>query len=567
MKQTIYAISVLCIAFSTLILAYNPENADLERQKVQIQIEKDELALEKAKFNDQLERQKRINELASQEYFETALTPYWLGTFRFMFVLINASAAFTLALGAYSLIASARAKAHFKARHAHKRGMHHISPNGPFPVSDDGLSGLQDAIVGAIDAQSKATVLKAASPVQLPNVTHYNPTISNHYEYDYKHTDNRQQPDQQPDQQAPATGKLLNFSDMVNLGHYSRQQDGFVLGYDPVTLEMTKVVYKKMDSLSVYGLSRTGKSTTVAALLCQAALNGFAFYIADPHHHKDDSLTKRLSDLVALAKHHATDETSIANQTQMIRDEMLNRKNGASSDQKILWIVDEVPAVMRLQCKENVVSAFEEMTQEARGFNMWLIAISQTPSGSKFGGAAIRECFPMSIFHRLKRATLSAFNVLDKVDKVMVEGLPVGEFVLDRDGETYHLRSPLVEESDVNAVARKIKVGPSTQNLLQVGPTMKDVLIDAESNDISVESKLVPVGPSCETIENETLTGGTNGTKQHLIDEEMSEKEEAAYNLAKTTDWSANKIHKAIGGNRGAIRNIVRQARRATTAQ
>lgn len=174
-----------------------------------------------------------------------------------------------------------------------------------------------------------------------------------------------------------------------------------LLGIHPSDGALELTDWEKLKMLWLVGSSSTGKSNTIFGKALEARNKGGKLLVVDQHASKDDSLSKKLAPLkdAFLRPIAITDEAVLAT-LQWFKIEFERRVAGASCDQKIVLICDEMNRMVRNEkLKKPLMEIAAICGEESRGFGMYGWFISQKAAHLKW----LRDSAITVIAHRVTR--------------------------------------------------------------------------------------------------------------------------------------------------------------------
>ncbi len=248
----------------------------------------------------------------------------------------------------------------------------------------------------------------------------------------------------------PKKGQVFHYRDYVRLLHRGELIAG-------IKADRTAHIasWDDFKILLVLGSSSSGKTTTIVEKCLCAVRSGGQLVICDPHAQKPDSLTRRIVSLqsalmpgTVLAQEHQEIMTNL----RTVRAEFERRRRGANISTPIYVVVEEVNRLMRDKAIAKELTNFcEEMGQEARGYNIYLILCAQRVSGL----ADIRNSMIACICHKV--SPMESEKCLPARFAKYTAELGVGQsFVLDADGNVFALQQVLVTREDVEALRQRL---------------------------------------------------------------------------------------------------------------
>lgn len=172
-----------------------------------------------------------------------------------------------------------------------------------------------------------------------------------------------------------------------------------LLGIHPEDGSLELTAWEKLKCLWIVGSSSTGKSNTVYGKAQEAKQQGAKFLVVDQHIVKEDSLgRKMLAYKDAFLRPIAVSDDEVLATLAWFKTEFERRVNGASCEQKIVLICDEMN---RMNRNEKLRGALKDIVaicgEESRGFGMYGWFLSQKGVGL----AWLRDSAITVIAHRL----------------------------------------------------------------------------------------------------------------------------------------------------------------------
>jgi hypothetical protein len=248
----------------------------------------------------------------------------------------------------------------------------------------------------------------------------------------------------------PRKGQVFRYRDYVRLLHPGELIAG--IRADGTAQIATWAEFK---ILLILGSSSSGKTTTIVEKCVCAVRSGGWLVICDPHAFKPDSLTRRISSLqrallpgTTMAMEHA----EIMRNVRAVHNELERRRRGGDMRTPIYLVIEELNRLMRDKAIADELSSFiEEMGQEARGYNIFVILCAQRATGL----ANIRNSVIAFICHRVN--PMESSKIIPGRYAKWTGELGVGQtFVIDGDGTVQALQQTLIEERDVAAEASRL---------------------------------------------------------------------------------------------------------------
>lgn len=212
--------------------------------------------------------------------------------------------------------------------------------------------------------------------------------------------------------------------------------------------------WEEYKSVCVLGTSSSGKTTSIAELMAEAALDGALFVVCDPHAHKQDSLTNKIKPLTGFlypGTFIAIQHQDCLRNARLVREILEYRiATPGTHDRKIVLIVEEWNRLQRdEQIAKELAFICEVLGQEGRGYNVFGVFGTQ----GMIGFAKQRRVFISYIVHNIDEA--EARRIIPEPFAKLAPHLPPGAtFFKDADHKTEPLQRALVEASDLREIAQ-----------------------------------------------------------------------------------------------------------------
>ncbi len=248
----------------------------------------------------------------------------------------------------------------------------------------------------------------------------------------------------------PAKGQIFHYRDYAKLLH-----NGELIAGIRADGTAQIATWNDFKILLILGSSSSGKTTTIVEKCACGARCGGWLVICDPHAMKPDSLTRRITSLqgalmpgTTLAMEHKDIMTNV----RAVHNELERRRRGGDMRRPIFLVIEELNRLMRDKAIADELSSFiEELGQEARGYNIYVILCAQRATGL----ANIRNSVIAFICHRVN--PMESSKIIPARYAKMTGELGVGQtFVIDGDGTVLALQQVLIEERDVALVAQRL---------------------------------------------------------------------------------------------------------------
>lgn len=247
--------------------------------------------------------------------------------------------------------------------------------------------------------------------------------------------------------------RVDNLGDVLEKNYIGPGSERFLLGMSsdnaPVYGEWSRV-----RSVIVAGISGMGKTVTMVFILIQIMLSKAAFVtVVDPHYKKPDGLTQRLKPLVEYGRFVHTDADTIQAVTE-VKEELERRIAGQEWNHARLLVIDEWNRIAsrNKEVFDLVKWVIEEIAQEGRGFDVYVILAGQIWQPSKSGGSSIINSFASVFLHRLKRQQSKFLGVDVDIQKQAEKLSPGNIFLSDASGDVDKLIIPECKYRDAVTV-------------------------------------------------------------------------------------------------------------------
>ena len=252
----------------------------------------------------------------------------------------------------------------------------------------------------------------------------------------------------------PAGFGTPTFSALLRSGEIDRGKP-LIVGY-----EQGQPQYRKLDvfkSMAIAGHQGSGKTRSMGYLIaCAAVACDARVYVCDPHGKDADSLYALIKPL------EQTPLVTIINPfdlpvliTQL--ETTLNRRLSGEerSDPPILFVIDELARVAKMEVFDTLLQFIERCTEETRKANITFFGGSPKWTARHFKGRAdIRGCMNSMLIHKTKPSQAELL-LEDSQDKKLVRELQrPGDAILVTDfGDPHIVSMPLAERDDMQIVA------------------------------------------------------------------------------------------------------------------
>ena len=248
--------------------------------------------------------------------------------------------------------------------------------------------------------------------------------------------------------------KIDTLGDVLEKALIGVNSERFLFGYYPDNTPMYGV-WDRVKSLIVAGMSGSGKTVSMVFIIVQLMLSKAAkLTVIDPHWSKPDGLTTRLKPLSAYGTFvRGNDNTRIVETIAAFRAMLERRIAGEPFDHAELLVIDEWNRIASRSKDvfDDVKWIVEEIAQEGRGFQVYVMLAGQIWMPSKSGGSSIIDSVQAVYAHRLKK-NQSRFLVDAEIAKQTEKLQPGHVFFSDAYGEVERLVIPECKYRDAVTV-------------------------------------------------------------------------------------------------------------------
>jgi len=305
--------------------------------------------------------------------------------------------------------------------------------------------------------------------------------------------------------------------------------DKSLLGIHPEDGSLELTDWENFKAVWLVGTSSTGKSNTIYGMALQSVNEGAKLLVVDQHKEKQDSLAKKLAPLnKAFLRPVAFSDNEVLQTLQFFKCEFERRVHGASCDQKIVLICDEMNRMVRNgELKKPLQEIVAICGEESRGFGMYGWFLSQKCAGLKW----LRDSAITVIVHRLTRfeEALLACND-DRAAAKQLLNFKVGRsYVYGVDfGEPMVLQQPLYRV--INATTEPLVSCFQTDQLNEIG-SMLEVAQEAQKKEVvlgqvelTVEDAIAAWGNGATSVRKLASELDTTYYRANILYQEMKTK-------------------------------------------
>lgn len=228
-----------------------------------------------------------------------------------------------------------------------------------------------------------------------------------------------------------------------------------IVGY-----EQGQPQYRKLEvfkSMAIAGYQGSGKTRSTGYLIACAALAcGARVFVCDPHANHDESLYALIQPLEETPLVTVINPFDLPALVRQLNNTLDRRLAGEErSDPPILFVIDELARVAKMDVFDTLLTFIERCTEETRKANITFFGGSPKWTARYFGGRAdIRGCMNSMLIHKTKPSQADLL-LEDSQDKKLVRELhKPGDAILVTDyGDPHVVSMPLAERDDMQLVA------------------------------------------------------------------------------------------------------------------
>jgi|SRR5579872_184014 len=285
---------------------------------------------------------------------------------------------------------------------------------------------------------------------------------------------------------------IPTLADLLALGEICYGMTDMILGY----LEAGQVNRGPWPrTFAVAGKGRSGKTRRVVFMVIQALMSGAHITVCDPHHTKQDSITRELEPLAPWIHFAGTDEEIISAADGFL-NEMERRVSTPSDVTPRLIIFDEWSRLMTRIDPDDTEKLIEVVTatsQEYAGYGGFACVIGQTWVAEECGGTKIRRALHAVFVHRID-TDYAKYLIKPARWHKQTEQLDTGHCLYqDLDGKIQKLIMPYVEDGAAVKVAELLR---------QVNPPREhERIASASQTEDNQQIELKFLGPGGKPVE------------------------------------------------------------------
>lgn len=238
-----------------------------------------------------------------------------------------------------------------------------------------------------------------------------------------------------------------------------------VIGYDEDDTLITGS-WEDFYSAGVGGTQGQGKSNTAAHFIAQVLIAGGSVYLADPHMHNRQSLTRRLANMIdLLAEPPAEDPAPIAALCERIVGILNGRKKTGAEGPPLLLVIDEWTATLMdpnaQDAAKSIAASLALITTQGRKYGIYALLLGQRWSAKSAGGTEVRNTLSATVLHRMRtdEARMLTGLIGTSVPKDLSKLRPGECYVYTAQGDDYRLRIPFVDEAGIGELRRLVSAG------------------------------------------------------------------------------------------------------------
>ncbi len=277
--------------------------------------------------------------------------------------------------------------------------------------------------------------------------------------------------------------------------------DGFLLGHNLEDGTPVIVGWKQLYSALVGGVSGSGKSTAIRALIAQAVMQRAKLVVCDPHYGAgEESLAASLKPLepMMLIPPAGSDE-AIKDALKFINATIDRRlKDDGADREPVILVIDELTGIFnRGTVAAEVEYTLRLVTTESRKTAVYALGIGQVFTSTTLP-TDIRNCFASFISCRTRRDMARCMSGSNEFGKA-AEGLTIGQAVYQSpQGELVTVAVPNTTQHHLELVAKSL--GNGNFDATPITPTSKALPnhFQSPSTDIKPEGVEATTGSDME---------------------------------------------------------------------
>jgi hypothetical protein len=217
---------------------------------------------------------------------------------------------------------------------------------------------------------------------------------------------------------------------------------------------------KNLKSLAIAGWQGSGKTSSAAFIIGTSVLAyNVEAYVIDPHKQHDEGLYRLIQPLEQTGRVTVINPFDTHALIHTIQTRLNNRLRGdESSDRPILFVIDELARLAKLDCFDELVVLLERCTEETRKANIVFLGISTKWTARHFKGRAdIRGCMNSALVHKCKPSQAELL-LEDRRDQKLVEHLEhPGDAILVTDyAGAKPVAMPFCTRQDMQTIATRL---------------------------------------------------------------------------------------------------------------
>ncbi len=297
--------------------------------------------------------------------------------------------------------------------------------------------------------------------------------------------------------------RVPSFAELLQQGEIAPGKP-LICGYEAGVPQYRQMQVFK--SMAIAGHQGSGKTRSTAYLIACAALCCDAqIIVCDPHGNHDESLRGLIHPLETIERVTVMNPFELPKLVRRLDGTLDRRLAGTeSSEQPILFVIDELARLAKLEIFDEILTFIERCTEETRKANITFFGGSPKWTARHFKGRAdIRGCMNSMLIHKTKPSQAEML-LEDTQDRKLVKCLKKpGDAILVTDfGDPHIVSMPLTERADMQGVANKIgQTRPAIAVRSQeIRPKQEDPPLCSTELDAELENMLALPETETETL-------------------------------------------------------------------
>lgn len=342
-----------------------------------------------------------------------------------------------------------------------------------------------------------------------------------------------------PLQAAPAISAAVpSFGELLRRGEIAPGKP-LIVGYEQGQPQYRPLAAFK--SVAIAGHQGSGKTRSMGFLIaCAAYACGARVFVCDPHEQHPESLRTLIRPLEQSPAVTVINPFELPGFLKTMNQTLDRRLNGTeSSQQPIVFVLDELARLAKMDCFEQLIIFLERCTEETRKANITFFGGSPKWTARHFKGRAdIRSCMNSMLIHKTKPSQADLL-LEDSHEKKLVKELKrPGDAILVTDfGDPHIVSMPLCERENMTRIAALLP-----REVIQVNAKHPETPV--ETGETPVETFGVMVRKRLEDIKaiNKTASQNKLAAAVGVSNKQMSE----ALNKNAVSETLQNKIMRIL---------------------